>query len=388
MLFEDKKRSSLEPARQNQPKFSYLNDSARPIVGLVRDKLEEFFAHYPHPHKSELMKRIQSRSDVQHESAVFELLLHEILLKMKCQVEVHPELDGSTTPDFLVREDDGKQWYLEAKLVTEMSTSEHGAESRLDDLLASIDSEGSSKYWLKVHYRGKPTRTLSGKKIRGTIIDWLETLDYSELLTKFKSNGLTTMPEKIFHFDGLVLGVSPIPKCSDEETKTFSRQIGITMSSLQASSTAADLRNAISKKATHYDGICKPYYIAINDVNSYVEPSDVLEALYGVQADHFAFSRDGHLSFTVPTNQNGALIHKNTSVTGCLIGSSVTIWNFASTTFELYLNPNARLDSPSALRRFPTIEIDLEGGDARRHSGLQLAEVLEVSKGWPTRISE
>lgn len=391
MLFTEKTRYNMEPAQPNEPMFTYLDNSARSVVKLVREKMDDFFSRYPNNHKSDLMAGIQSRNDVQHASAVYELILHEMLLNMECQVEIHPILDGLTKPDFLVTENNGSTWYLEAKLITEQSKSEHGAEKRLDDLITSLNKLKTSKYWLEVHHRNKPSTSLSGKKMRGELLDWLASLDYPKLRSQFQDNGFEAMPQKRFIFDDFTFTVSAIPKVIEDSSGASNRPIGIDMSSLEASQTAKAICSAVKKKATHYEGIDKPFFIAINDIRSYVDPSDVLEALFGVQAYYPNFDLEGSLPFSVQEDQDGALIQKglaiNTKVTGCIIASSVTIWNFANTTFNLYMNPNAKLNHTTILSTFPTVELNLNDNYATKHPGIQLMEVFRLPAKWPMNIS-
>jgi hypothetical protein len=62
------------------------------------------------------------RLKVDFPSAFFELFLHELLLRLGCNVEVHPDpgTGSSRRPDFLVTDPDGQQFFLEAVLATDL----------------------------------------------------------------------------------------------------------------------------------------------------------------------------------------------------------------------------------------------------------------------------
>ena len=227
--------------------------------------------------------------------------------------------------------------------------------------------------------------------MRRELLHWLESLNYPKLKSQFQENGFEEMPQKRFIFDDFTFTVSVVPKVT-EDSSASTRPIGITMHSLEASYTTKAIYNAVKKKATHYQGIDKPFFIAINDIRSFVDPSDVLEALFGVQAHFPFFDKTGSLPFDIQDNQDGAFIQKdipiNTIVTGCIIASSVSIWNFANTTFNLYVNPNAKLNHKTVMSTFPTIKLNMQDNFAVKRPGIQLREVFELPARWPLSISD
>src|SRR5436190_18379049 len=99
-LFDDILRSQRGPATHTEDTFSFLNHSAWHASEGVRNLLESFFRRYPSSESAELKSNFKTQFD----SAFFELYLHELLLRLGCEVTVHPTLNGTgAKPDFLAR---------------------------------------------------------------------------------------------------------------------------------------------------------------------------------------------------------------------------------------------------------------------------------------------
>src|SRR5574337_173766 len=143
-LFDDTTRDDKGPASYSEPKFSYLNRSARPAFQEVRTVLEKWFSRYPEAHRKELRSRFRDSRDENHSSAFFELLLHELMQRLGCRVEIHPVLKGTArTPDFLLESENGERFYLEAAVASgepQTVSSAKAISSRLHDILDRLDS--------------------------------------------------------------------------------------------------------------------------------------------------------------------------------------------------------------------------------------------------------
>src|SRR5262249_53752415 len=130
--------------------FAYLNESARTEAEKVRATIDEFYSRYPISHRVALRSRLRSIDDVAHYGALFELVVHELLVRSGCRVvAVEPRVPGtSTTPDFLAETSDGKRFYVEATIATGESQMTRGAQKRLDEVYKAIDSVSSPNFFL------------------------------------------------------------------------------------------------------------------------------------------------------------------------------------------------------------------------------------------------
>ena len=133
MIFSDTTRGDSSPKRQSESTFEWLARSGRPSVERVRHRLELWAGRYPEEERDDLVRMIQSSRDSQHEGAMFELLLHELLVRLGCTVRVHPEMpDTPRSPDFLVHCPNGDMFYLEATVA--LDREDPAAEARMATL--------------------------------------------------------------------------------------------------------------------------------------------------------------------------------------------------------------------------------------------------------------
>ncbi len=99
--------------------FDYLDRSARPDDSQVRDLLESWFEQYPHKARNPLQGRLQG-DDIAYSGASFELTVHELLIRLGCEVTVN-DIDGTKKqPDFRVRHGDCL-FYVEATVINPQS---------------------------------------------------------------------------------------------------------------------------------------------------------------------------------------------------------------------------------------------------------------------------
>ena len=119
-------------SRYCEPRYSFLNRSSEIETAEARVRLESWFARYPKEHQAKLQKRFRLSLDEQHQSAFFELLLHELLVGLSHAVFVEPEKSDSTrVPDFLASYDQ-RDCRLEAAVVTGVSDAERAAQNRIN----------------------------------------------------------------------------------------------------------------------------------------------------------------------------------------------------------------------------------------------------------------
>ena len=112
-LFDDTERTDESPMRLGESQFRHLN--REPVGEKIRTDLESFFFRYPKEHQPDLQGRFRGKKDVHYRAAMFELLTHEALVRLGCEVCVHPDISSEKThPDFLVH-CDSRSFYLEVK---------------------------------------------------------------------------------------------------------------------------------------------------------------------------------------------------------------------------------------------------------------------------------
>src|SRR5436190_15863405 len=114
-LFDEIFRTDLGPASYAESEYSFLNRTARSDFARVREVLEEWFTRYSPIERADLSARFRSDINHQHQAAFFELFLHELLLRLGCQITIHPKIPGtSKVLDFLAKPQNAQPFYVEA----------------------------------------------------------------------------------------------------------------------------------------------------------------------------------------------------------------------------------------------------------------------------------
>ena len=152
-LFSDRKRTEDSP--DTGSKFEVYDRSAWPGVEQFRQRCNEWFAHFPAVAQADLRARFRSSDNDQHNSAWFELVLHEILLRLGCTIEAaHPNVPNTVTrPDFLVQANDTR-FYLEA-MVIHASSDDRIVTPIEDEVSRWINAIPNPNFTLSLHVTGE-----------------------------------------------------------------------------------------------------------------------------------------------------------------------------------------------------------------------------------------
>lgn len=192
MLFDEIERTETRVKREREPKFGYLNSSARVPMIAARGVFEQWFNSYPESGKGDLRARFRSPIDAQHLSAFWELYLHELFSGIGFTLEPHPDIEGSRNhPDFLVKAGDVAKFYLEGVVAGLPSAKNAGAEARLAEVFDFINNMTISEWFLEVEYRGYPETPPSMKELRRELESWLTSLDVKEVGAALKAESGT-----------------------------------------------------------------------------------------------------------------------------------------------------------------------------------------------------
>jgi len=385
-LFDDMTRDDEGPASYSEPKFSYLNRSARPAFCAIRTVLEDWFSRYPEAHRNDLCGRFRSSDDRQHRSALFELFLHELLLRLGCLVEIHPSVVGTCkSPDFLVQSKTGGPFYLEAVVASGESRQEAstGAISRrLRDILDRLDSPNFFIGW-KV--RGSTQKPPAARKIKAFLKQRLAPLDPERVAGDLKSGGFNALPRWTYSHEGWLIEFFPIPKSTGLRGKPGVRSIGCELEAGWVDARTS-LRDAILEKAGKYGKLEYPFVVAVNSLAWHLDKTDVMEALFG--KEHFLFTQTpSGISGPVPrrapdgvwTSPEGP---RYTRLSAVLLFEGLFPWSLSHCPVCLYHNPWAEKTLQSELDRLPKA-VPIPGDPLKWLEGDRLHSVFDLPADWP-----
>jgi len=346
-LFDEIERNDYGPSNYTEPIFTFLNRSARVEIYKIRDELEKWYSHYPAAEQAELCIRFRSNIRQQHQSAFFELFLHELLLRLGYEITIHPSLLGvARTPDFLVKSSDGEQFYIEATLATNESSSEAAAHARVNavyDVLNRVIKSPNFFLWMNI--KGTPETPPPAKKIASFLNVRLAELDPDEIIKLHESGKTDTIPKWHFEHDGWDIEFEPIPKKPEARNKPGVRPLGGQSFGLRMSDQRTPIRDAITGKAGRYGELDLPYIIAVN-VLEIVDEIDIMEALFGKEQFTVTFPQN---DLVEPINTEmsrlpdgawtGIKGPRNTRVSAVLLVTELSEWNIPRVGLRLYHNP-------------------------------------------------
>lgn len=296
-IFSDDVRTDPSPRRANEPSFSFLDRTAHPYFAPVRDLLETWLARVSIYHRAGLIGDLRA-GDAQFESAFWELYLHTALVGSGYDVEIHPELVGtSRRPDFLVQ--GSTSFYLEAVAVgvDRLTTAES---QRLQQLEAVLDRVRLDGVTLNFEHHVVGPQPVRAGKLRDRLLRWVEGID-PELLAS--TGHLDVDPPSPRHYeydeDGWYLVFEAV-------RTTLGRPNGSPMIGMRGTGRAqgvdneTGLRRVLDRKARSYGSdLPHPLVIAVlsnTDFPTY--PHDIEPVLYGRPlprvGEYSAVSQPGH----------------------------------------------------------------------------------------------
>lgn len=376
-IFDDTKRVDIEPAGHLVGGFEYLNASARVEAARVRDVLEDMMTRYPEANRAELTRRIRSRGERLHRSAVFELILHDLLLRHGFHIlEIEPELPNGRAPDFLVEAADGIRFYLEATIAWGEAAADPGADRRMMDALQAIDDVTSPNFFLSLHTRGTPARQVAMGRLRRDVQAFVDRLDYDAVVDAVENNRPTPVYQA--EIEGLHILIEPIPK--NLRGQGGGRAIGGRMLPGGVVRPHEAIASAIRGKAGRYGELDLPYVVAVNALETYANRESVIDALFGTEA--VVVRRDGH---EWVRNPDGVWYGRggptNTRVSAVLSTERLSGWDIGQRSLRLIANPWAARPLPGILLGVEVKRVENER--LVTTPGATLAELFELPEGWP-----
>lgn len=282
MLFDDYERNDSRSLLPRESRYMLYNRSASEEIAASRLLINEWFRNFPDECELEELKaRFQSGEDEHFYSVIFELYLANQLINQGFQLDIHPELPNNSErrPDFLVTDQQGEQFYIEASVV--LNASGLPTNQQIEDFLLELDQRSHPSFMIGLSYEGEPIAPPSAVRAANHIHRWLDTLNFEDC-----EEILRTTPEDLPRIEwedrGLVIKVEALPIRQNQDNVDESRLIG--MGSMQGGvlDRKKSLLRKLGKKAKKYGELDKPFVIAVQtiDLPGRIEDDNV-DALYG-----------------------------------------------------------------------------------------------------------
>lgn len=278
-LFADKIRTDKKPAKHNDNTFDFFDRSDSEKGQVIREVLNSWFANYPENEKAEFKNRFRK----EFSSSLYELFIYELFTKQGFKLESHPKLKNSTKrPDFLAK-GNGLEFYIEVKEATDRTDAERAYENKKNQIYDILNKTDSPNFWLKINKIGfKTDNQPSAKKVVRFLENKLPEYNPDIVMESLKKDGYKGIPLLHFEDDNLHMILKLIPKSKEIRGKEDVRPVGMLESEGFTGGADESIKSALSKKATLYGELDKPFLICIN-AKSFrgTDNYDVMDALYG-----------------------------------------------------------------------------------------------------------
>lgn len=300
----------------NEPRYTYYNRSASAHSKLVRDVLEGWLRDIPEVHRQGIRGQLRSGDDHDFDSAFWEMYLFKVTTGRGCEVELHPEIEGTKKrPDFLVRAD--RPFYLEAIAVGQRPEI-RASSGRLKEVEAVLDQVRVDGFTLSFSWFEIGAAPLKAVKLRKQLLSWVASLDREAVLAAIRLTGdlpgsarySYTEPNVDDYSDAArgPGGTQP-PRWVLEFKALPVRPGGSPLVGMRGpgraggSNNRADLRRVLDKKANRYGKeLAHPLVIAVlSNTWPPIRDYDIQPELYGEVAgspikvhDHKELYSDGH----------------------------------------------------------------------------------------------
>ncbi|MFI8928231.1 hypothetical protein ACIG3E_11220 [Streptomyces sp. NPDC053474] len=342
-VYASQSRTDSSPKHAAESQSEFLGRIAGPFWDQVRDVINEWWSHLPDQARPGLRSRLLDRNfDANVYSALWELYLHEMLIRSGCTVEV--ELGIGTrgaNPDFLVSQE-GKQFVVEAKWTVQRLDETVPNRQLPPILIDAIDAVPSPNFFVSYRIHQAGSATPSQRRLKDELQRWLASLDPDQVIADYERKA--PLPKHTWQEANWCLSFEAIPRSPSKRGNPTSRTIGIYPAMAWINDESDQVRKVVKKKGGKYGDLALPFIVAVGRAGFFPEDEDVATALYGTSVQYVhnsapAFGRrpDGYWT--------GTYAHAHSRVSGVLTVNNPAPWTWTKNTPVLWQSPD-----PSSLR--------------------------------------
>ena len=277
-LFHDFERTHEGSYDLNESAFSFFNRSAADVPAGARVLCERWFDDYSNDASATEIKRFRSsfrsKRGTQDYAAWFELLMHQILVRLGFSVDIHPVPPATMhTPDFTATSvqqagrPNGSRILMEATVVSpksgpfarsrfEADAQRKLAQLELTNFVVFVDS-----------VTGKLDKFLRKHQLFGPFREVLGMYDPDGVQRVLDTDGYDARPTPTIRINGWELTVSPWPKSPDRRTPTKGQVLSWPDGAAEDATCVPQARKEIKTRSRKYGPLGDPLILAINPSN-------------------------------------------------------------------------------------------------------------------------
>jgi len=295
-------------------------------------------AHRKHV-RNELVNRFCDCKNPGHNSAFWELLLHEAFLRLGYHVEIHPAIVGTDDrPDFRITNADGQSLIVEAVCQMAELESDQSANKRLADVYNALNTFQNHADWqFMVNYRGTPTRQVATNALLKGLSHWLN--DYQPAPERNYIGDDEDQNVFVFRQDEWELHVRPI--AVESLQRSSPRRVASWGSKDAHFVNAFNMaRKKIDRKAGRYGK--PPMVVAVNLLEPFMDNQDIATLLYGPIHAHFCRAETGKEWTEAYRGSDGLFVRRQKPINQNLVGvlvSNCNPWDVHRRSISFHLHP-------------------------------------------------
>jgi hypothetical protein len=380
-LFDEVERIDPEPARPGEDSFSFLNRIDSPYWAKVRTELERWFREFPPADAVDLRARFRSRLPDQHFAAWWELYLFHLFGSLGYEIAVHPDVGSQTHPDFrLVRGED--RFYLEAATVFSGIVEEGRHGERESWILGALNEARSDNFFVGIDFERVGTVRPRKAEIIRPVEEWLGSLDPDQVAAEHREHG--GLPSLRLEARDWVIDLEAFPIKAEARGDPQHRLVGVGPMSGGYVNDIEMLEKTLRRKFRHYGPLDLPLVVGVLGASSFLERSDVEQALFGRHA--IQCQREPPFAYRSIRQRNGVWMGPigptGRGVAAILCASQLHPSTCTRVLPVLWMNPWAESPLQSRLP-FATASTNDEGGLTYEEATRSAAEILGLPPEWP-----
>ncbi len=283
-LFDDKARTDPEPAYARESTHAFLDRVDDPVFTAVREVLYAWLDRFASLHDdaavSDLVGRLRSKEDIAFYAAFWELYLHELFVRLGFDIEVHPESEKDTCPDFRLSRD-GREIYLEAVMPNPRAGRFKGSKGS-KTVIEYVDAAFDPNFSVSLRFVAGSGSVPSKKEVVRVVESWLANQTWSDP----SDTGLdprSPRPEAELRIREWVIGVRAWPRPPDRRgDRKFPTIVTYPGMSGYPAAVSAGIRPVLDEKASKYGDLEAPYILAVWVMSPIASESTPAEALFGL----------------------------------------------------------------------------------------------------------
>lgn len=363
-LFDDFERTYYGPADPDEPFYKFLDRFNDPRAEQARTLCNQWFPDYecdaPEDELARFLGNFCGKDDVNHYAAWFELLMHQILVRIGFDVTVEPKLKlagHELTPDFAIAWN-GSRIFVEATVVAPENDpfAPSQFEEDADDKFTQLEIANFTASIARAS--GTLNRRLKKQEIEREFERILAKHEPDEIQSRIDRYGYGSLPTEPISFGDWQLLVELWPLPPEKRAPRKARVAGWPQARMHDSS-IPNAKQKIKKKLKRYRQVSSQLIVAVNVHNlggfdPKIDGHDVLFARDGIWSTNRGSGRRGPLAVLFVTNTNSYAV--------------------PNTPARLYVNPS--FDPATLPQAFLRLPHALGPDVSEYHEGKSIASIL------------